>query len=228
MKTQLIKLTVQLFVFVLALTFGVILYKFTTNKFVKKDNMQAKTATINAENSTEPISKMEMEHAWSAAYGYTYCYPKNFEYINEEDIKDEVLNNAFDMSKSKFVSKDGRAKLLFWSFNTTDNVTYESERIKKEAKLRNYFKQLLAKNNEYLKDATIIGYNVAFSERWNIYFIMSGNKGTKTFIWKTELSELPVSGDLIFKSMLFEYETSDEKFYEPIAEEMTEVFGMNF
>lgn len=225
MKNRFVRLTIQLFAFAITLTFGMVIYKIVINGAVRKNTAQIKTAIPDTQKLSSPVAVEEMEHAWNAAYAYTFCYPQSFKYINEEEVSDTVVNSAF--AKTKLISQDGRATLLLWAFDTKDRVTYKSTEPEKQAKIKKYLEQLLGKN-EYLENAIITDKQTNLAQRGNKYFILKGTKDTKTFVWKIELSEWPISGDYIFKSMLFEYERTDENIYRQIAQEATKEFGMNF
>lgn len=57
------------------------------------------------------------------------------------------------------------------------------------------------------------------------YFIIIGQTDEKELIWKTVLSEVPISGDLTFKTMYFSYPITLRYHYQPIGMFLSKNFG---
>ena len=56
-------------------------------------------------------------------------------------------------------------------------------------------------------------------------FLLLAEVDTTEFILKTELSEVPISGDLAFKSFIMYYPKTKKKYYRPVAMEIAKRFG---
>ena len=56
-------------------------------------------------------------------------------------------------------------------------------------------------------------------------FSLTGTMGDQQFVWKTLLSEVPVSGNPTFKNMMFTYPIAMKEYYQPIGVALAQKFG---
>ncbi|MBL7817186.1 MAG: hypothetical protein JNL70_19335 [Saprospiraceae bacterium] len=157
-------------------------------------------------------STVELQNVRDAAYGYLFSYPTSFK--EQIDTADNIV----------FYSIDKKAKLMCFvegNVAVADSLTNY---------LFEYYQNVNKGNHPYIKGSKSIKKQLIYNNLWNNKgeFTILGQSDTTEFIWKTELSEFPISGDLIFKNMLFTYPILERSKYQAIGIEMAKEFGNQF
>jgi hypothetical protein len=181
-----------------------------------KDSLKKSLVTsLDFKSEFELDSTIELQGVRDVAYGYLFSYPASFQ---------EQIDTIGQVDSIVFYSTDGKAKLKCF---VEGNVSVEDS-LKNH--LFEYYQTVNKGNHPYIKDFKSIKSQLNYNNRWNNKgeFIILGHLDDIEFIWKTELSEVPVSGDLTFKNMLFTYPTSERSKYQAIGIEMAKEFGNQF
>lgn len=158
---------------------------------------------------------IRFQNVRQVAYGYNFAIPTGF--IEEVDTIGQV-------DSSVFISTDRKSKIIYFVDGTNDNLS--------KTDTANFLFDYLTKvengkhhktnNSMILK--SVLRYNNDFPN-YRGDFILLGQKDTIEYIWMTDLSEWPISGDLVFKNMIITYPISDRIKYQPIGVELTNYFG---
>lgn len=156
---------------------------------------------------------IEFQYIHHAAYGYIFSKPTTFI---------EQIDTIGQVDSIVFFSKDKEAKLIYFvegdirRKDTSKNYMYE------------YFRKFETGQQPKLKGGKIIKSQLRYDNEWlhnRGYFVSLGQLNDKQFIWKTQLSEVPISGDLTYKTMLFIYPVEKQKYYQPIGVSLANSFG---
>lgn len=148
---------------------------------------------------------MKFQYVRNAAYGYTFAIPVTFI---------EQIDTIGQVDSIVYFSKDKEAKLIYFTEgdidrkDTSKNYLYE------------YFHILETGQHKFKKNCKTLKSQLCYDNRWlnyRGYFVALGQLSDKQFIWKTQLSEVPVSGDLTYKTMLFIYPEKRQSYYQPIG-----------
>ena len=171
--------------------------------------------------------KNDITDVRDAAYAYHYWYPGDFKEVLSKEFSDTIT----------YISIDKRSKLKLWpgktvSFplGTVDSagkfIGVKAEDIVRVEKVVDNYIELISSGKErYIRRAKIIdickdidGYKFTVNVR-----AVNNQMG---YIYKIEVSELPVSGDLIFKHFLFKYDLKSNRKFENLGLLMANDFGM--
>lgn len=179
---------------------------------VGKKSSQTKVA-LDFKSDYKLDTTVKFQYVRDAAYGFTFSTPLTFlEQIDTIGQGDSIV----------FFSKDKEAKLIYFvegdihRQDTSKNYLYE------------YFHKLETGQHLILKNCKTLKSQLRYDNKWLNYrgcFIALGQLNDKQFIWKTQLSEVPVSGDLTYKTMLFIYPTERQCYYQPIGVSLADNFG---
>lgn len=170
---------------------------------VGKTSKQTKIAP-DFQSDFELDTTVKFEYIRNAAYGYTFSRPMTF--IEQLDI--------IGLDSSIYYSKEKDAKLIYFvegdirRQDTSKNYLY------------GYFHKLETGQQLILKNCKTLKSQLRYDNEWlnyRGYFVTLGQLNDKQFIWKTQLSEVPVSGDLTYKTMLFIYPIERQSYYQPIG-----------
>ena len=143
-------------------------------------------------------------HVRNAEYGYDYVLPSN--------VSKELVETSEKRKVSIYYSSDKTYTIRIFSENT-----FEAN--EKTEKLKEYYQKILSGNNDEVKNITILEKNINTEK--GTFYIRGKMKG-KEFIWKTYVSEIPVSGEFICNSMLFLYSKSKNQ---SLGKELSNRFG---
>ncbi len=156
---------------------------------------------------------MKFQFVREATYGYTFATPLTFiEQIDTIGQVDSII----------YFSKDKEAKLIYFvegdihRQDTSKNYLYE------------YFHKLETGQHKILENCKILKSQLRYDNKWRNYrgcFVALGQLNEKQFVWKTQLSEVPVSGDLTYKTMLFIYSIKRQSYYQPIGVSLADNFS---
>lgn len=158
-------------------------------------------------------TSIRFQEVSDAAYGYTFATPQNF--IEQPDTIGQVDSIVY-------FSASGDAKLIYFVEgevllqDTSKNYLYS------------YFHQVELGQHPMVKNGTVVKSQVRYDSDWLNYrgdFTVLGESGDRQFIWKTQLSEVPISGDLTYKTMLFLYPKTKETYYQPVGVALADKFG---
>ena len=143
-------------------------------------------------------------HVRKAKYGYDFMLPS---YVSKE-----LVETSEKREVSIYYSNDQTYTIRIFSENTFE----ANEKI---GKLKEYYQKILFENHDEAKNITILEKNINIE---NGTFYIRGKMKGKEFIWKTYISEIPVSGEFICNSLLFLYSKSKNQ---SIGKEMSDKFG---
>jgi hypothetical protein len=124
-------------------------------------------------------------------------------------------------------SPDREAKIKFFVEGNIRKSENEKDDTEKQA-FKHYFDSLMNCKHSLTTTAKIIQTAYSFNNYGNgspADFMLLGERDTTEFIIKTELSEVPINGDLTFKSFTMEYPKSKKSHFRPIALEIAKSFG---
>jgi hypothetical protein len=136
---------------------------------------------------------IKFQNIRDAVYGYTFARPETF--IEQIDTIGEVDSMVF-YSKQKDVKPIYFIEGNIHRQDTSKNYLYE------------YFHKLETGQQPIAKNCVTLKSQLRYDNKWLNFrgdFSALGKAGDRQFIWKTQLSEVPVSGDLTYKTMLFIY-----------------------
>jgi len=179
---------------------------------VGKTSNQTKIAP-DFKSDYELDTTIKFQYIRDAAYGYTFSRPMTFI---------EQIDTIGQVDSIVYFSKEKDAKLIYFvegdihRQDTSKNYLYE------------YFHKLETGQLPILKNCKTLKSQLRYDNKWlnyRGYFVALGQLNDKQFIWKTQLSEVPVSGDLTYKTMLFIYPTERQRYYQPIGISLADNFG---
>jgi hypothetical protein len=161
---------------------------------------------------------IKFENVRDVAYGYNFSYPKSFT---------EVIDTIGQVDSLILYSKDRLAKIKFFiegDIKKDKSATDKNEKTSFEE----YFSGFTSNRHWVTQNSKIIktSYRYKNSEYGNpAKFLVLGERDTTEFISETELSEIPISGDLTFKNFIMLYPKSKKAYYRPIALTIAKNFG---
>ncbi|KUJ62965.1 hypothetical protein AR687_06115 [Flavobacteriaceae bacterium CRH] len=127
----------------------------------------------------------EFYNVRNAEFGYSYVLPVS--------MSKEIIGTTKDYQILIHNSED----LIYRVELFSENYFYRKD---KDAELEKYYERVVSGKHPELLDSKIISKELNLDKR---YFILVGNKGANFFIWKTCVSEVPVSGELVCNTMIF-------------------------
>ena len=197
---------------------------------IKLDSLLKRRSKCNL--SGKKISLKNFEGAGDDAFGYSYYYPKNF-----REVVNKNVGNIYDTTK--YISPDKKCTLKLWPGKT---ISFPLGAVDKDGKLLGLKSSdiIRAENvvdryidsikNGKIKEVAgirIIEFCKGISG-YNFQFSLKGFVKNHGYIYKIVVSELPVSGDLIFKYFLYEYPLNLKLKYEQIGIAIANDFGDKF
>lgn len=186
--------------------------EFDLAKEIEKIKEQRSKVAPDFKSDYELDTTVKFQYVRDAAYGYTFATPLTF--MEQIDTKGQVDSIVF-------YSKDKEAKLIYFvdgdihRQDTSKNYLYE------------YFHKLETGQQPILKNCKTLKSQLRYDNKWlnyRGYFVALGQLNDKQFIWKTQLSEVPISGDLTYKTMLFIYPIERQSYYQPIGVSLADNF----
>ncbi len=144
----------------------------------------------------------------NAAYGYSYLVPKEF-----KEVIDTISSEYNDTII--YISQDKKCHLYLWAgnsiyfpigkiYNGKDLQIHESDIYRVDSIVKNYVDNIKAGENIFLKNIIIDELCISI-KGYEYQISIKGKTSNECIIYKTEISELAVSGDLIFKNFLYTY-----------------------
>ena len=179
---------------------------------VRKTINQTKVAP-DFKSDYELDKTVKFQYVKNVAFGYTFATPLTFL---------EQIDTIGQVDSTVYYSKDKEAKLIYFvegdirRQDTSKNYLYE------------YFHKLEIGQQPILKKCKTLKSQLRNDNKWQNYrgyFVVLGQLNDKQFIWKTQLSEVPVSGDLTYKTMLFIYPIERQSYYQPIGVSLADNFS---
>ena len=179
---------------------------------VGKTSNQTKVAP-DFKSDYELDTTIKFQSIRDAAYGYTFSRPMTFT---------EQIDTIGQVDSIIYFSKEKDAKLIFFvegdidRQDTSKNYLYE------------YFHKLETGEQLVLGNCKTLKSQFRYDNKSLNFrgdFVTLGQINDKQFIWKTQLSEVPVSGDLTYKTMLFIYPLERQLYYQPIGVSLANNFG---
>jgi hypothetical protein len=155
-----------------------------------------------AQNQTKKV--IEFHTIRNAEFGYLYTLPTN--------IGKEIIGKSEDYEIVIYNSNLGDFQINLFSEK-------DFKRNEKAYELNKYFEAIRNANHLELQNAKIGICKINIQENM---FIIYGKKGKQDFIWKTIISEIPVSGEFGFNTMIFYYTKKRNK---EIGLKLIEEFG---
>ena len=128
-----------------------------------------------------------------AEHGFTYALPVN--------VHKEIVESGKAYNSSIYNATDRAFSIKIFSENIF-------ERNEKEAKLKSYYQKILSGNHNEVRNLTLLENSMNLKEG---SFCIRGKIKTGEFIWKTYVSEVPVSGEFICNTILFFYGNADNQ-----------------
>lgn len=163
-------------------------------------------------------STVRFQNVRQVAYGYKFSYPITFQ---------EIIDTIRQVDSLILYSADKRAKIKFFvEGNTSMNKDLNDKTEQKY--VSSYFdslhngKHILTRNSKVMKSQ--YGFS-NYSYGNTASFMLLGQRDTIEYFFKTELSEVPISGDLIFKNFFIEYPKTLKSYYRPVAIQIAKNFG---
>ncbi|MBF4515946.1 hypothetical protein IRZ71_06315 [Flavobacterium sp. ANB] len=135
----------------------------------------------------------EFYNVRNAEFGYSYVLPVT--------MSKEIIGTTKDYQISINNSEDLTYRIELFS----ENYFYRKD---KAAELEKYYERIISGKHPELLDSKIVRKEFNLDKN---YFILVGNKGANFFIWKTYVSEVPVSGELVCNTMIFRSSKSKNK-----------------
>ena len=163
----------------------------------------------------------------NAAYAYGYVYPKEFREIIVES--DHPMSDTLSMA-----SPDNRASLKIWIGETVsfplgliNGKLKPSDFARADTAVEKAIRQLKQGHYPYFKRGSI-DYMCHSYQGYAHSVCVVGHNAKQVIIYKIDVSELPVSGDLIFKNLVFAYDKSLDKQYHAVGLTVAKDFGDSF
>lgn len=161
---------------------------------------------------------IKFQNVRHAAYGYGFSYPISF-------VEDQ--NTIGQVDSLVLFSQDRLAKIKF--FVEGEIQKNENEKDDREnVFFRLYFDSLRYNKHKLTREAKVIKSIYSFDNyRYGnpAKFTLLGERETSEFIMQTELSEVPISGDLTLKSFVMEYPKNNKSYFRPVALKIAKSFG---
>jgi hypothetical protein len=178
-------------------------------------------------NEISPADTTKYVGVRNAAYAYGYVYPKAFREIIIES--DHPMSDTLSMA-----SPDNHASLKIWIGETVsfplgviNGKLKTSDFARADTAVEKAIRLLKHGHYPYFKGGSI-DYMCHGYQGYAHSVCVVGHNAKQVIIYKIDLSELPVSGDLIFKNLVFTYNKGLEKQYHAIGLTMAKDFGDPF
>ncbi len=167
----------------------------------------------------------------NAAFAFNYWYPYNFK------EKKVVINSNQPNDTSTYISPDNKCTLKIWPgkivnfpLGAVDSLGKRiplraEDIIRAEQEVDRYIALIKSGKEVHVSQVKVLELCKGI-DGYNFQIFLKGKLGSKNVIYKIELSELPVSGDLIFKHMLFSFDSEYAKEYEAVGIAIARDFGM--
>lgn len=161
-----------------------------------------------------------------AAYAYHYWYPVYFIEKHWKRYSDT----------EEYRSPDTKCMFRLWPGQTIDfplgRVDLKGkpigiklpDMIRVEKAVDSYIAIIKAGKEKYVGNL-VINYLCKGTMGWNFQIVTTGSKEGFGYIYKIDVSELPVSGDLIFKHFLFKYDLGYAAKYQSLGIAMANDFA---
>lgn len=150
---------------------------------------------------------VEFYNVRNAEYGFSYILPT--------ETGKEIIGKSKDYELTIYNSSRGNYQINIFS----EKYFEYNEKVNE---LKKYFEQVKKGKHIELKNAEIVSFEINVEK--NI-FIIHGKKESRYFIWKSIISEIPVSGEFGFNTMIFYYENTTKN--KKIGQELIKSFGGN-
>lgn len=167
----------------------------------------------------------------NAAYAYGFSFPKNFQ---EKPIEIFDKNGVLLSDTTAMTSPDGHASLKIWIGETIsfplgamNDSLKTSDFMRADSIVEHTIANIRERRYPYLSSASIDYLCHGYSSYEHSIALIAHNAG-HTIIYKIQVSELPVSGDLIFKNMVFTYDKGFAKQYHAVGITLANDFGPAF
>ncbi|MHA4894035.1 hypothetical protein ACXZ1K_04730 [Pedobacter sp. PWIIR3] len=172
--------------------------------------------------------RIRSNHIINAAYAYKYWVPLNFkEIISHSQIYTDTV---------RYLSTDKKCSLKIWPGETIDfplgqvdalgqSIGINCSDIARVEKIVNDHILFLKSGKEKELSGVKINEFCDGVFGYNFQMALKGNSAEFGYIYKTEISEIPVSGDLIFKHFLYKYDINYKEKYESIGLAMANEFS---
>ncbi|MFC0773309.1 hypothetical protein [Terrimonas alba] len=163
-------------------------------------------------------TSVKFQNVRHVAYGYSLSYPLSFV---------EVQDTVGQVDSLILYSKDRFAKIKFFVEGDIRKSKDQKDESEKNF-FSQYFDSLTNSKHSLTRDAKVSKSSYTFKsyEYGNpAKFTLLGEKETSEFIMQTELSEVPISGDLTLKSFVMQYPKTEKSYFRPIALEIAKTFG---
>lgn len=167
----------------------------------------------------------------NAAYAYGYSYPKNFREVIIENLD---ANGVLLSDTACMVSPDKHASLKIWIGETIsfplgaiNRDLQAADILRADSQVEKAIFQIKQHHYPYLQGASTDFLCHGFSGYNHSISLLSHNS-RQVIIYKIVISELPVSGDLIFKNFVFAYDKGFEEQYHAVGVALANDFGDPF
>ena len=131
------------------------------------------------------VKIVEFYNVRNAEFGYSYILPT--------ETGKEIIGKSKDYEITIYNSNAGNYQINIFS----EKYFERNERLNE---LKKYFEKIRKAEHTELINAEINSSKVDFEKK---IFIIHGKKGNRKFMWKTIISEIPVSGEFIFNTIIF-------------------------
>ena len=160
------------------------------------------------------------DHIRNAAYAYNYWVPLNF--------KEIISHSQIYSDTERYVSEDKKCSLKIWPGQTIDFPLGQvdsrgkpigikcSDIIRVEKIVNDYIFFLKSGKDKELSGIKINEFCNGV-RGYNFQIALKGTSAKFGYIYKIEISEIPVSGNLIFKYLLYKYDLKFKEKYETIG-----------
>ena len=178
---------------------------------------QKETLPPDFDNEFSLDTSIKFQNVKNVANGYSFSYPISFI---------EAVDTIGQVDSSVFYSPDKETKIKYIIEGDTKKNENEKDRTEEQL-FKQYFDSLTNSKHGITAKAKIIKSTYAYKnyEYGNpANFMLMGERDTTEFIMKTELSEVPINGDLTFKSFIMEYPKSKKSYFRPVALEIAKSF----
>lgn len=161
-------------------------------------------------------STLDFQGVRHAAYGYSYQVPSTFHERSDPDTIAQV-------DRALYLGPEPGITLKFFVEGMEQhNLTSDS--------LQTYYQQIRQGNHPFTRGCQRIVFEhyeprSTASKQFDPRFLIVGQRGNQEFVWQSELSEWPITGTRIYKSMLLRYPISHRQYYRPVGLHMAEAFG---
>lgn len=167
------------------------------------------------------------EQIRNAAFGYTYWVPLSFKVIPEPKKYTDT---------ESYISSDKKCLLMLWPGKTINFPLGQVDSTGKfigvkcadifraEKTVDEYIRFIKEEKESKLKGVKILEFCKGI-RGYNFQVALKGIGNGYGYIYKIDVSEIPVSGDLIFKHFLYRYSISAKKKYEKMGVAMANSFA---